>query len=249
MALGDYIPLADLANDFYNAQHEIGYLESASLIDYLVTTYGWGRFSTFLRAFQPAANDSLILDKALRLIYEKSLDEIESEWHTALNADALDIRWRDDVDYTVQYYDTVRRYQQLEDPSAYFLNAWIPDIGKAVRLNIVADYSRHPDTATNIALESMLIEVSHAINNGDFIAAQNYLTSVNAVLDSESRFDVDSLATDYWTLTESALEAGYEPHRIQLTADTATITVSQPGLSPTLSQLTLTRSGKSWRLN
>jgi hypothetical protein len=247
--MGDYIPLTDLANGFYASQHEIGYLESASLIEYLVDTYGWERFTTFMRAFQSAESDSVVLDKALRLIYEETLAEVETDWLAWLHAQADDARWRADIDYTVQYYDTVRRYQQIEDPSAYFLYAWIPDINRAVRMNIVADYSRHPDTATNIALESMLIEVSHAINTGDFVTAQQYLDSVNAVLDSESRFDVDMLASDYWNLTESALQAGYEPHRIQLTADTATLTVSQSDLSTALSQIVLTRSGNTWRLN
>ena len=39
--LNQYIPLKTLADDFYASQHEIGYLEGASLIEYMVKTYGW----------------------------------------------------------------------------------------------------------------------------------------------------------------------------------------------------------------
>lgn len=249
--LGQYIPLTELANHFYNSQHEIGYLEGAAFIEYLVNNYGWDRYTHFLGSFQSGPTDSMVLDAALRLIYDRSLAEMETDWLAKLKAEPVDARWRSDVDYTVQYYDTVRRYQQINDPSAYFLTAWIPDITRAVRDNIVADYSRHPDSPTNIALETMLVEASHTIADGDFESTHNYLRAVNAVLDSNGDFSVDPLATDYWTLTESALGAGYEPHRIQLDAngDTATLTVSQPFLPATLSTLTLTRSGEAWRLN
>ncbi len=247
--LGRYIPLAELADHFYSSQHEIGYLEGAAFIEYLVDTYGWDRYTRFLASFQGAASDSLVLDAALRLMYDKSLADMEADWLAKLKAQTVDERWRADIDYTVQYYDNVRRYQQLNDPSAYFLTAWIPDITRAVRDNIVADYSRHPDTPTNIALETMLVEASHTLAAGDFVATHDYLNAVNAVLDNNGDFDVNPLATDYWTLTESALGAGYEPHRIQLDADTATVTVSQPFLSSELSKLTLTRLGEAWRLN
>ena len=33
----------------------------------------------------------------------------------------------DNLRLTIRLYDTLRRYQQLDDPSAYFLTAWLPD--------------------------------------------------------------------------------------------------------------------------
>ena len=47
--LGWYIPLAELADNFYLSQHEIGYLEGATLIEYMVNTWGWDAFSSFYR--------------------------------------------------------------------------------------------------------------------------------------------------------------------------------------------------------
>ena len=44
-----YIPLKTLADDFYASQHEIGYLEGSSLIEYMVETYGLDGFLSFYR--------------------------------------------------------------------------------------------------------------------------------------------------------------------------------------------------------
>ncbi|HLF02773.1 MAG TPA: hypothetical protein VI547_12400 [Anaerolineales bacterium] len=249
LALDRYIPLAELTDDFYNAQHEIGYLEGAALIDYLVNMYGWERFVTLLGAFQSAGSQSAMLDAGLRLAYDKTLAELEAEWLAHLRAQPVDERWRKDIEYTVAYYDTVRRYQQANDPSAHFLTAWIPDISQAVRDDIVADYSRHPETATNIALETMLIEIDRAIEAGDFDTVRRYLDSVNAVLEAGGIIAVDSLAADHFALTEAALSAGYEPQHIQLAADSATVIASLPDQPAALTDLKLTRINGVWRVN
>jgi hypothetical protein len=249
LALDRYIPLTELTDDFYNAQHEIGYLEGAALIDYLVNTYGWERFVTLLGAFQSAGSQSAMLDAGLRLAYDKSLAELEAEWLAQLRARPVDEYWKHDIEYTVAYYDTVRLYQQANDPSAHFLTAWIPDIDRAVHEDIVADYSRHPESATNIALETMLIEVDRALEAGDFNAVRRYLDSINAVLDADGHFTVEPLAADHFALTEAALRAGYEPQRIQLAADSATMIASLPDQPTALTELNLTRVSGVWRLN
>jgi hypothetical protein len=47
--MGWYIPLDKLANEFYTSQHEIGYIEAAGFVGYLVQTYGWNAFIDFYR--------------------------------------------------------------------------------------------------------------------------------------------------------------------------------------------------------
>ncbi|MEK9161954.1 MAG: CARDB domain-containing protein, partial [Chloroflexota bacterium] len=166
VALDRYIPLAQLADNFYPAQHELGYLESAGFIEYLVNTYGWEKFVTLLGAFQQTRNESAMLDAGLRFTYNKKLSEIESDYLAYLKTQT-DPRWTRDIENTIRYYDTVRLYQKKFDPSAYYLTAWIPDIDRAVRDGLTADYQRHPLTPRHIAIETMLIEADRGIDSGD----------------------------------------------------------------------------------
>jgi hypothetical protein len=249
LALGRYIPLTELADDFYNSQHEIGYLEGAAFIDYLVKTYGWKDFSTLMVAFQRAGTQSASLDGGLRLIYNKTLAQMESEWLTHLRAQPVDKRWQADVQLTVAYYDTMRRYQQADDPSAYFLTAWIPNIGKAVHDNIVADYDRHPDAPINIALETLLVEANRALNAGDYATTQINLDAVNAVLDAGGDFKSSALATNYLSITQTLLDAGYEAQTISLQNNTATVSASRATTPEALTELTLKNTNGLWQMN
>ncbi len=249
LALDRYIPLAELADNFYPSQHEIGYLEGAAFIDYLVSTYGWEQFVTLLGAFQSTNSQGAMLDGGLRLAYNKTLAEMETGWLAHLRAQPVDPRWQADIADTVAFYDTVRRYQQAYDPSAYFLTAWIPDIQQAVRENITADYSRHPASLENIALETMLVEADRQLVTGDYDATEHYLTAVNAVLDANGNFAADSLAADYLALTASAVDGGYEPQHIRLNADAATVIASRADQPTVLVELTLTRVDGVWRVN
>ncbi len=56
--LGWYISLSNVANDFYNQQHDIAYLEAGSLVKYLVETYGWSAFNQFYRTIPEPNNQS-----------------------------------------------------------------------------------------------------------------------------------------------------------------------------------------------
>ncbi len=244
-----YIPLRQLADDFYNSQHETGYLEGAAFITYLVDTFGWDRFATLLGAFQPAPKDSAMLDAGLRLTYNKSLDELEADWLAYLRALPPDARWQTDIADTIDYYDTVRRYQQADDPSAYFLTAWIPDIEQAVRRDITADYSRHPAAPENIALETLLVRAGRAINEGDHATTRRCLEAVNAVLEAHGDFAADPLAYDYLLLTRLALDSGYEPQRIALDGDSAVVTATRLDGSTALTELKLTRTNGVWQMN
>ena len=53
--LDRYIPLEELLDHFYVAQHEIGYLEAGSLVAFMVDTWGWTAFSSFYRDIHPVA--------------------------------------------------------------------------------------------------------------------------------------------------------------------------------------------------
>ncbi len=91
-----------------------------------------------------------------------------SQHLAALQEEILHPELVEDVRLNVSFFETVRRYQQLLDPSAYFLTAWLPD-GKTMReQGLVADFLRRPSTPENLALEVMLVKADEDIQNGRF---------------------------------------------------------------------------------
>ncbi|MBI3359986.1 MAG: hypothetical protein HY023_02635 [Chloroflexi bacterium] len=250
VALGRYISLAQLADDFYPSQHETGYLEGGAFIDYLVKTYGWDAFKTFYGSFRQAPSDSAMLDGALQLNFGKNLAAIESDWLARLRAVPTDSAQIADLRDSVAFYDTVRRYQQLMDPSAFYADAWLPDTEQMRERGIVADYVRHPDAPENVALETMLVEASGAIAAGDFARAEWLIASVNAVLGTGvtgANAFADPLAAQYLAVVQSAEAEGYEPQHISLNGPIAH--VAAIGDWPTIAQLTFTQSGGEWQLS
>jgi len=163
LALDWYIPLADLANDFYNQQHDIGYLEAAAFVGYLHEIRGPGTFMEFYRTipYLENASEAEILDAALVAAYGSSLDEMETDFRQYLAAQVVTEQVRLDLELTVAYFDAVRHYQSLFDPSAYFLTAWLPNGQEMRSRGIVADFTRRPAAWQNLLLERLLI-MDHA---------------------------------------------------------------------------------------
>jgi hypothetical protein len=245
LILNRYIPLAELADNFYPAQHEIGYLEGGAFVKFLVDTYGWDKFKTFFASFQSAPTEAGMLDAALRLNFDSTLAELEERWLTHLRAFPPDLAQADDLRLTIALYDTLRRYQQLNDPSAYFLNAWLPNGPEARRRNIVADFVRHPRAPENIALETMLAAAGQDIIAQNFESAESLITAVNAVLDSNNLF-FDPLAAQYLQIVTDLAASGYEAQHITLANGTATVSAIRQW--PTLESLTLTHGVSGWQL-
>ncbi len=122
LTLGWYIPLAKAADDFYNQQHDIGYLEAATLIQYLVETYGWMSFNEFYRSI-PAPGDqkvSAAIETALLQHFHISFAEMETAYLAWLRAEPFTDAERTDLRLTVQFFDTVRRYQKGSRPIRLF---------------------------------------------------------------------------------------------------------------------------------
>jgi hypothetical protein len=84
----------------------------------------------------------------------------------------------DDVRLTVTYYDTVRRYQQMLDPSAYFQVAWLLDNQKMRQQGIVGDYLRHPSAPVNVALETLLAAANQHLLAGNYGEAETLLQAI-----------------------------------------------------------------------
>jgi len=251
--LNAYLPLTGLADDFYFSQHEISYLQGAALIQFIVDSRGWEAFETFYRDIRPHESNqqSAAIDAALEVHFGLSLAELEADFMAYLVEQPHEAEHAVDVDLSVRFFDTVRRYQQALDPSAYFLTAWLLGIDEMLDRAIVADYLRHPSAPENVALETLLVAADLALRAGDYENTDLYLEAVNAVLDAieagdPAAFEADPLAADHFALTLAAMDAGYEPHQITIDGESAVVTATDQ--STDLIQLTLIRNDTAWNL-
>ncbi len=252
--LGMYIPMQTLADNFYGSQHEIGYLEAASLIEYMVNTYGWQAFSTFYRDIHNRQGESQSdsINAALQAHFAINFPQLEENFLAALKNEPDTSSWVDDVRFTVTYYDSMRRYQQLLDPSAYFATAWLLDNKTMRERHIVADYLRHPHTPTNLALETLFITAHKQSTILDYASASQTLAEINSVMDDIERgitdpFSVSPLTADYLTISSTLFAQGYEVQNLTVEGDSAATEVTTSA-GPQLIPLNLQRSGSQWSI-
>ena len=250
--LGWYLPLSDLANNFYPSQHELSYLEAASLIEYMVDTWGWDTFNDFYRSIveHPSGLQSAAINQALITDFGLTFEQLEAQFVDTLNVLPDNPALEDDIRLTVTFFDTVRRYQERLDPSAYFMTAWLLGINEMRENGIVADYVRHPSTPENIALEALLVEADASLRAGDYAAAELALEAVNAVLDAydagnTAAFYAHPLASDYLALVEASLEAGHVPEKIQVDGEISTVWARGEGMD--LVKMVFIRQDVGWR--
>jgi hypothetical protein len=180
-----YIPLRELADEFYPAQHEIGYLQAGAMVQYMVERWGWDAYSNFYRDIQPQENGtpSNAIEDALLRYFDMTLDQLEQDFLEVLRHELVTAEHIEDVRLTVVYYDTLRRYQRLMDSSAYFRTAWLLSNEEMRSRGIVADYVRRPMNPENIALEMLFIGAQEHFASGRYAETQRVLDSINAALD------------------------------------------------------------------
>lgn len=251
---GWYLPLETLLDDFYNTQHEIGYLQAGALVEFMVNTWGWEAFSNFYRNIPlplQSQNEKESFELALQQHFSLSIAELEQLFLDHLAEIASPTDYRQDVRLTVDYYDTVRRYQQAYDPSAYFLSAWMLDGQQLRQRGIVADYLRTPQSMENLALELMLAQAGSDLQQAEFVSLQQLLEAVNLTIAAAEQgmqypFGVHPLARDYFQIAQMLTIQGYQVQRIHLQGDQALVWVSQP--YPQLLELELARHADGWML-
>lgn len=246
--MGAYVPLAELIDNFYPAQHEVSYLEAGGLIDYLVTVYGWERVRDFYS--DTTVFDGSILsnsvDVNMQLYFDKSLADIEADWISYVQRLPRDASETADLQTTIRYYDVMRQYQSQFDPTAYYLNAWLPSPIEVERLGITADLTRHPETATNIALESLLLSAHVALDAKDYGRANALLDSVIRVLENNGTF-LDPLAAAYLEIVRTTSAMNYQVQQITVDGTRATVSVTRPNRVEII-QLNLILRNESWIL-
>jgi hypothetical protein len=181
----NYVPLTRLFDNFYLEQHEVGYIEAAALIDYLVRTGGKERYNAFYRqieAPEKGEKPSQVVDRALRTHYHFGLEELDQRFRNHLEDQLVTEKTAADLTLSLRFYDLVRAYQQQHDPSAYFLYAWLLDRSEMEKRGIVADYLRHPQEAINIRIETALEAAAQALRQGRYEETKQLLDEVQALL-------------------------------------------------------------------
>jgi hypothetical protein len=244
---GLYVPLAELADNFYPIQHEIGYLEAAGFVNYLVAQYGWPAVRDFYASTELKGYSSVsaALDANLQAHFGKTLNQLEQEWQAYLKNVPYDPKAAPDLLTTVRFYNVMRRYQMTYDPTAHFLVAWLPYPSEMRERGITADLTRHPESEMNIVLEVMLHAADIALRTGDYEKADVLISSVERVLDSGNF--LDPLALSYKEIVQKATTAGYEVQRIEMNGNEAAVFVNTY-LRPTLTQLNFARTQSAWIL-
>ena len=103
LELGGYLPLQPLADNFYPAQHETGYLEGAALVEFMVDAWGWQAFWDFYRAIQPhpSGSQASAIDLALQEHFDLSFAELEERFLERLRAKTVDPAAGDDIRLTM----------------------------------------------------------------------------------------------------------------------------------------------------
>ena len=155
-----------------------------------------------------------------------------------------DARETADLQTTIRYYDVMRLYQEKFDSTAYYLSAWLPYPAELERQGITADFMRHPETATNIALESLLISAHNALDAGQYERANALLDSVIRVLDNNGTF-LDPLAGNYLDIVRTTTAMNYQIQQIDIDGTTANVIVTRPG-DVNLVQVNLVLQNNSW---
>lgn len=246
---GRYVPLTELINNFYPVQHEIGYLQAAGLVTYLVDNYGWSRFRAFYSDVTPDDANTLAdaVNLNLQIHYNLTLEQVETQWLAYLNSLPVDETAVIDLETTIRYYDVMRRYQIAYDPTAYFLTAWLPYPQEVEQRGNTADLTRHPQDTVNITLEVMLQATDQAIREGNYRHANTLLDSVNRVLDNDGAF-IDPLAVNYLSIVQAATAMNYEVQGIVIDGNEALVTATEFN-KVTLVQLDLTLYGQQWILS
>jgi hypothetical protein len=182
LALEMYIPVSQIVNDFYAAQHEIGYMQAAALVAYLDRLWGWETFIDFYFNLPEGPSDEVIISAALEQGFGINLAELEQDFIAYLQTLDSDPVVEADVRLTVEAYDMLRHYQTLLIPSAHFRTAWWPPVRSMREGGIVGDYGYREKAPLNVIIEGMFIEIHAAFAAEDYERVESTLGRISTVL-------------------------------------------------------------------
>ncbi len=243
-----YIPLAQLADHFYNHQHEIGYLEAAAFVAYLVETYGWDAFLSFYRqSGEPTdMTPADALDGALHRSFGAGLEEMEQAFQAWLSGQPTTTEEVRDVELTVRLFEAIRRYQQTHDPSAYFLSGWFPNAAEGERRGIIADFLRCPRTVRAAVIELIFVSAQEALRRGNLDEAALLISGAEQALEGDFSIPPTS---EYLAIARAIADRGGEAQRVEIRGEIARAWVTPIGDAAAchpLQMWTLYRASGGW---
>ncbi|MFN8483949.1 MAG: hypothetical protein U0768_12995 [Anaerolineae bacterium] len=257
LALDRYLPLDQLVENFYDKQHETGYLEAAGLIQYLVETHGQDRLKTLFSNLQRRRGDrdKQVLEHGFQAAYGQSIADIDADYRAWLAATPPNPTQTRDLTNTARLFDLMRSYQQTLDPTAYFRTPWMPPIEEAERRGLVADYLRHPRSDVNQALEALFLRAADEQAAEDYDGMEHTLDVVDGILAAHASAPdrdwtdafADPLAAAYLDAVRALQEAGFEPQRILMDTGSAQVWATRPNAA-SLYRLTMTQESDGWHL-
>lgn len=243
-----YQPLPNLIDNFYESQHEAGYIQAAGFMNYLITVYGWDETRAFYAGVhpQPGEPHTVAVERSLQTNFNLTLAQVERDWMGYLDSLPRNGHAVSDLLTTVRYYDLMRDYQLSYDPTAHFLQAWLPYAQELEQRGLTAEVTRHPSSHINVTLEVMLNAVDQAILNADYNRANVILDSVERALVNEGEF-IDPLGLNYSEIVEKLTMLGFEVHQIDLAGNQAVAQVTE-GTRLGLRSISMALRNQDWVL-
>ena len=177
-----YLPLTEITDDFYAAQHEIGYMQAAALVAYLEGILGREGYLDFYFNLPEGESPTAIISAGLEAYLGMDLAAVETEFITYLETLEPDDGIKDDVRLTVAVYDMLRRYQTIVFPSAHFRTAWWPPIEPMREAGIVGDYAFREKSPFDIIIENLFLEIHTSFETGDYLLIENNLAIIDDYL-------------------------------------------------------------------
>ncbi len=187
LLLERYLPLIDIVDNFYNVQHETGYMEGGALVTYMVDRWGWDAYLDFYFNLQDGQTDAEVINNGLEQYFGMDLETLESDFVTYLRTLTPTEDTLADVRLTIDVYDAIRRYQSIAIPSSNFQTAWWPPLEKMREDHIVGDYDTREKSPFNAIVEDLFLDIQQAFKDQDYGVIEADLHQVDAILDDVSQ--------------------------------------------------------------
>lgn len=236
--LGYYEP----GSQFFQ-QHELAYLYPATMLTYIVETYGMDTLWKFLvPEVEVAAEEFIPLESAIEFSMGISRQEFDADFGAWLEAQDPGEQL-DDLRLTIRLQDLRRQYQDTySPPPLFFLGSAADAVTRPEHLTAVLREARAPE---NVAIELLIANAQKAIIAGAYAESETLIASLEAVLTTQ-RFD-DPLAHEYYAITFALAEAGYEAQALNIQGGTASVQVTN-GNDTDLLTLELQKTNTAWEI-
>lgn len=233
-----YIPLGRVFTTF-TSNHEVRYLESAAVIAYLETRYGWDALLPFFKDSSYPSDEWL--GAALKAHFGLSLFEFEEQFTGWLDAQNVGSQ-ADDLKWTLEVQELRRQYQSTRAPFPMF---WLEPGGSIREMGQPTIWLRRSAQPVDVAFELMLKNAQAAIRDGQFDAAQALAGAMREILDNGQWTQAPQ--ADYLDIVNALSDPATDVVSIAIAADgqTSIATIQLP--EARLTQIELRRSDGLWR--